>query len=314
MSNILCMSVFDNGQQMQSLAEAFRKYTDHDCVHVNLVQSYLDYDADVKLPELTDPKRVMELSDSISECDFFIFSEVMPSYAKDVLDELHIFNKIHPSNTIIRTAGTFSRSRSDEYRTMWLDDGWMFAGPLSDWSISGSIGRVAPVNYICPVHKIPQRTIPDDDTTRICFAPTKKAKGIDEFKAVLRRIENEYDDVIGVPIIGKTWNESVRIKAMCDITFDQFMIPTYANSSIESMYLHHAVVSDISPWCRVVHPDLPVISAHNEEGLYRVLVDLIENKELDWIGKEGHEYVLNYHHPSVVVEQWSHLIDHVKQN
>lgn len=313
MSNILCLSVFDNGQQMQSLAEAFRRYTDHDCVHVNLVQSYLDYDADVKLPEITDYKRIAELSNQISECDFFIFSEVLPFHVKDVLDEFHIFDKIKPSNTIIRTAGTFSRSRSEEYRTAWMEDGWMFAGPLSDWTISGSIGRVAPVNYICPVHKIPPR-VSQDDKTRICFAPTKKAKGIDEFKTVLRRIEGEYDHVVGVPIIGKTWKESVRIKAVCDITFDQFMIPTYANSAIESMYLSHTVVSDISPWCRVVHPELPVISAHNEEELYRVLVDLIENKELAWIGKECRQYVLLHHHPKFVVEQWSHLIDHVKQN
>lgn len=312
MSRILLLSAFDNGQQLQSLAEAYRKYTTHDAIHINLIQSYLNYDADVKLPEITDYERFAKLIDRVSVCDFFIFSEIIPIFMKNVLDQLRVYDKINPSNTIIRTAGSVVRSRADRYRSAWIEDGWMFAGPVSDWSLFGEVGRIAPVNYICPVDKIPKPK-PIDGDINICFSPTKKEKGIDEFKKVLGRLEKEYDVVVGVPIIGKSWKESVEIKSACHITFDQFMIPTYANSSIESMWLGHTVVSDISPWCRVVHPGLPIISAHNEGELYTVLVDLIENKVLGWVGKECKEYVRKHHHPAIVVKQWDHLIDHVRQ-
>lgn len=312
MCKILLLSMFDNGQQLQSLAEALRKYTSHGALHINLTPSYLDYDADIKLPEITDYKRFAELADRVSICDFFIFSEVMPSDIKDVLDRLRIYRKINSSNTIIRTAGSVARSRTEEYRSAWIDADWMFAGTVSDWTLFGGIGRMAPVNYICPVDKIPKPK-PMDDVIRIAFSPTKREKGVDEFKNVLGRLEKEYAAVFGVPIVGKSWEESVEIKSTCHITFDQFMIPTYANSSIESMWLGHSVVSDISPWCRVVHPDLPIISAHNEGELYTVLVDLIENNVLEWIGKECKEYVRKHHHPEIVVKQWEHLIDHVRQ-
>jgi hypothetical protein len=312
MANILLLSAFDNGQQLQNLAEAFRRYTKHDATHINLVQSYLNYDADVKLPTITDCEQFTKLLERAASCDFFIFSEVMPTGMERTLNDLHVYDKIHQSNTIIRTAGSVVRSQSDTYRSAWIDDDWMFAGPVSDWSLSGSVGRIAPVNYICPVDKIPNPK-PVDDVVRIAFSPTKKEKGIDEFRRVLCRLKKEYDTVVSVPIVGKSWKESVEIKSTCHITFDQFMIPTYANSSIESMWLGHTVISDISSWCRVVHPNLPIISAHTEMELYAILVDLIENNVPGEIGKECKEYVQKHHHPEIVVKQWEHLIDHVRQ-
>jgi len=310
--NILCISLFDNGHQLQLLAEALRKYTAHTAIHININQSFLDYDADIKLPEITGYKRFRELIDDVSECDFFIFSEVLPVDVKDVLDQLHVFDQINPSNTIIRTAGSYRTLNPDKLLLAWIRENWMFAGPYADWYISGRIGRMAPVNYICPVDKIPEQH-PIDDKIRVCFSPTRPEKGIDAFNRVMDKITSKCDNVEKVLISGVSWKEAIAIKATCQITFDQFMLHHYANSAIESMYLGHAVLSDVRSWCRMIHPDLPVISVKNESKLYSTLIDVIENKELDWIGDEGRRYVMKHHHPEVVAKQWDYLIEHVSK-
>ena len=311
MSNILLFSVFDNGNQMQHLAEALRKYTEHNAIHINVQQSYLDYDADVKLQDITDYKKFRELIDEVARCDFFMFSEVLPADVKDVLDRLQVYDRIKRSNTIIRTAGSYRTLNPDKLLLAWIRENWMFAGPYADWYISGRIGRMAPVDYICPVDKI-QDPQPINDVIRVCFSPTRAEKGTDAFNRVMDKITAKYDQVEKVLISGMSWKESIELKATCQITFDQFMLNHYANSSIESMYLGHTVLSDIGPWCRMIHPDLPVISVKNENELYSNLVDVIENEELDRIGAEGRRYVLKHHHPEVVAKQWDHLIDHVK--
>ena len=311
MVDILLFSVYDNGNQLQHLAEALRKYTNHEAIHINAKQSYLDYDADVKLQEVMDRETVEKLLDRVSKCDFFIFSESLPTDLAQVLSDLQVYHKITASNTIIRTAGSYKTINQDKMLLEWIRNNWMFAGPYSDWFISGEIGRVAPVNYICPVGKIPAPSRADDKI-RICFSPTRKEKGGDSFNQVMDKITSKYDYVEKVLISNVSWKEALKIKATCHITFDQFMLKHYANSAIESMYLGHAVLSDVRSWCRMIHPDLPVISVRNESELYSALVDLIENKELGWIGNGGKQYVLKHHHPKVVAKQWDYLIEHVQ--
>ena len=311
MSNVLLFSIFDNGNQLQHLAEALRKYTSHDALHLNVKQSYLDYDADVKLPEIITDEQVEELLFNVNECDFFIFSEVLPADVKKMLSEFGIYNKINPDNTIIRTAGSYRTLKPKKLLNAWVKENWMFAGPYADWYISGRIGRMAPVNYICPVDKIPIHAEPDD-IIRVCFSPTRTEKGTAAFNRVMDKIISTHDNVEKVLIKGVSFKESIKLKSTCYITFDQFMLHHYANSSIESMYLGHAVLSDVRSWCRMIHPDLPIINIRNENELYSELIELIDNKELSSIGAEGRQYVITHHHPKVVAKQWNYLIEHVQ--
>lgn len=310
MSKIMLFSVYDNGNQLQHLSEALRKYTKNGALHINMRQSYLDYDADVKLSGSIDQSVFDELVDRVSACDFFILSEHLPIDVRQMLDLLGVYDKITPKNTIIRTAGSYKTLNSRKLLDGWVNDGWVFAGPYSDWFISGRVGRIAPVNYICPIDKISVGT-DVGDKIRVCFSPTRKEKGTDAFNRAMDKIISNHDNVEKVLIEGVSWKESIRLKSTCLITFDQFMLHHYANSAIESMYLGHAVLSDVRSWCRMIHPDLPVISVKNENELYSTLIDVIENKEIAWIGEEGKRYVTKYHHPKVVANQWNYLINHV---
>ena len=314
MSNVLCVSRYDNGQQLQCIAEALRKYTNHNAIHLNLKQSYLNYDADIKLPEINNYKKMIELANRIADCDFFIFSEVFPSDVKNVLEQLHIYHRINPSNTIIRVGGSHVRSRSDEYLLAWIRDGWILAGLHHDWSLINRIGRIFPIPSICPIDKI-QEPISSEDDIGIAFSPTKKQKGIDEFDRVFKSIKNKYPHVFGHPIIGKSWKESISIKRGCRITFDQFMLDIHANSAIEGMYLKHVVLSNIGNYTMFCYPDLPIISVRNEKELYNELKNVLEHPELiKEIGERGKEFVLKYHSPMVVAKKLNYLIKHIEES
>lgn len=310
---ILCLAPFDNGGQLALLSEALNKYTNLDSRCLTFTQTYLQYDTDLLLSDFDTLTKQYELRDLVKSADFFIFSELLPNdpNIKDILINLGIHQNINPRNTIIRTAGSYSRVNAEHYLLEWMRHEWIYAGPYSDWALYRTIGRIAPVNYICPVDKIPKAK-PPKDKIRICFAPTKKEKGIDEFTNVMTALIERYDNVEVAPITNKTWKEAIEIKSTCNITFDQFMLSHYANSSIESMYLKHAVLSKISSWCFLIHPELPIGVVSNEQELEEELEYLINNPyKIKEIGEAGREYTLKQHHPKVVAKQWENLIAHV---
>ena len=153
---------------------------------------------------------------------------------------------------------------------------------------------------------------PSEVDIKIAFSPTRREKGVREFNNVIKSIESEYDHVKGVPIIGKSWKESMLIKSRCQITFDQFMIPTYGNAAIEGMYLKHAVLSKIDDYTKFCYPDLPIISVRNEKQLYNELKNVLEHRELiKEIGNRGRQFILKNHSSAVVAGKLNHLIKHV---
>ena len=331
---ILLVSNMDNGQQMQLLAEALRKYTDHDALHLNQIRTFLDYDTDLWIGDFANNfegvKRRTEGYD-----DFFIFSEIipdelslmMPKGLRKNLTSLDVFKKLTKHNTIIRMAGSLSRMSYKERYYAQLKRGWVYAGGYHDFSIASQVGLVAPTRNICPIDKIPEPT-PPKDKIRICFSYTKWGKGGDEFTNVMNILTEEYDNVEPVLIKGKSWRETIEIKSTCNINFGHIKRPskvsapiekvykilTYANSPIESMWLKQPVVSKVDLWTRTLYPDLPIIVIRSEKELYDALKELIEHPEvMNEIGAKGKEFVTKYHHPKVVAEQWDKLMQFVKE-
>lgn len=312
--SVLLLSYWDNGQQLQLLAEALREYTDFDVLHLSVNKTYLYDSADMYLKDVDTQMKLFELRDLVKDIDFFIFSEFLPHALemKNVLELLEISGKPRANNTIIRTAGSVVRKQHEKYLLAWIRSGWIFAGPYNDWSLSSGVGRMAHVDYICPIDKIPESK-PVKDKIRICFAPTKKEKGVEQYLRVMDNLTKKYDNVEAKPITGQSWKESIKLKATCNITFDQFMLTSFANSSIESMWLKHAVLSKISSWCRAFYPDLPIITVNNEDELETELGYLIDNPDvIDKFGEAGKEHVLKHHTPERVAKQWENLINHVR--
>lgn len=233
-----------------------------------------------------------------------------------MIKDVDVLKSATPKNTIVRAGGSAVRKHIDYYAYKQRVEGWTYTGAYHDSTLSSKLS-IAPTTNILPIDDMPDPK-PSNDKLRVAFAPTKLAKGVNEFVSVLNRIKKEYDFVEGVPIAGKSWKESVEIKSTCHITFDQFMIPTYANSAIESLYLKHPVISKIDWWTRMIYPDLPIIPVSTEEDLYRSLVDLIKARtdppnHSMWLRRQGKTFVEKHHHPKVVAKQWEYLINHVTQ-
>lgn len=314
--NITLVSWWDNGQQMQLLADAIRKYTDHDALHLNVVETYLGYDRDLYYPDYKKtPTGILELKEKIRGYDdFFIFSEFLPddNPLRSILEELGIYRKLSRNNVIIRTGGSVVWMNPEHYLFAQLKRGWIYTGAYHVWRIASQIGFVAPTRNICPIDKIPNPK-PLKDKIRVAFSPTKKEKGVDEFSKVMDTVMKEYDNVEAVPITGKSWEESMKTKSEANVTFDQFLVESYGNSAQESMYLSHAVLSKVDSWTYLCYPDLPIINVPTERDLYEQLKFLIENpEEIERIGKKGKDFVEKYHTPEKVAKMWEMLMKHVK--
>ena len=313
---VVLFSIYDNGSQMQWLAEALRKYCGYGALHINVVKTKpMLYDSDVWLAKVNTIEKQRELMNKIKDAEFFIFSEFLPNSRemKSILKPLGIYKNVNPDNTIIRTGGSVVAYNTDHYLLERIRRGWVYAGGAHDFSISSKIGLVAPTRNICPIDKLPEPNSPEDKV-RICFAPTKEVKGVKPFTRVMKRITKEFGDVEFVPITNKTWKESVKIKATCNATFDQFWIPTYANSAIESMYLNHVVFSRIDLWTSLLFPDLPIVNVQHEEEAYSQLKAMLDDPDaVRELGEKGHEFILANHTPKIVAKQWIKLIEFVKE-
>jgi hypothetical protein len=138
-------------------------------------------------------------------------------------------------------------------------------------------------------------------------------KGVPEFNTALTILESKYDNVEVTPIINMSWAEAIRAKRNCNITIDTLTgIPGYGNTSIESMFLRHAVLSKLDEYTKMLYPDIPIYDVKDTPETVSALSALIENKDLlISAGELGNKFVLKYHHPEIVVEMWEHLINHV---
>jgi len=315
MSRVLLIAIYDNAGQMIELCKALNKYTEHDARCITKTQTYLNYETDIYLPDYDTPTGMLELRSLLSDRDFFIFSEFLPDDmpVKAILEELGLYLKLTRNNVIIRTAGTNPQNKPEHYLFAQMRRGWTYAGGYHDYLISSGVGFVAFTRNILPVDKIPEPN-PPKDKIRVAFAPTKRRKGVDAFNRVMKTLTQEYDNVEAVPITGKSWKESIKIKSECNVTFDKLIGSTYGNSAIESMYLSHAVLSKIDYFNKVLFPDLPIIRINTERDLYTELKKLIENPEsIEEIGKKGRDFALKMHHPKVIAEQWDNLIKFVAE-
>lgn len=301
MTNILCVSLFDNGGSLQQLSNAINKYTDDTSIHLNYQQTWLDYDVDIAGQDTS----AKEIKSKVGSPDFFIFSELVPPQFKD------LNFKLERSNTILRCFGAITRNSLKTYREYWSNTFVTMVSGGFDPTIHPYLGFVAyHIPNIYEFSDFPKRT--HSNKLKICHAATNEwLKDANHVKDVFLELEKNYD-VETVMISKVPWKETLKIKATCDITVDQFILGTYASSSIESMYLEQAVVSRISPFVRSMHPDLPIIQSE-KENLYSTLENLIQNPDkVSELGEAGKNYASKEHDAERNISKWTNLIEWVK--
>lgn len=299
MTNILLISTFDNGGSMQQLCDALNKYTEHDCRHLNYVQTYLNYDVDINANDFTET----ELKYMLSDREFFIFSEAIP----DSIRKIGIEKKLNKTTSIIRCFGSITRDRLPQYRSWWYSSFTTFTSGGFDPTIHPYLGFVA--YHIPNIYNFDKFPKPNrNNKIKICHAATnQKLKNTKEVMNVLEKLEKDIG-IEPILITNTSWEDSLKIKATCHITIDQFKLGTYASSSIESMYLGHTVISKLSPFIRSMHPDIPIIQA-DLDNLYDVIKNILFNSNsIDIIGNKGRNYAIKEHSAELNVVKWDHLI------
>uniref|UniRef100_A0A6M3LFN3 Putative glycosyltransferase n=1 Tax=viral metagenome TaxID=1070528 RepID=A0A6M3LFN3_9ZZZZ len=303
MTNILCVSLYDNGGSLQQLTHALNAYTLHDARHLNFKQTWLKYDVDIKASDY----RNEELNELFKDRDFFIFSELIP----DRFKELDFYKKLNRENTIIRCFGSTTRNQVNIYRSDWTKCFWTYASGGFDPTIHPYLGFVA--YHIPNIYEFSDFPAPhkNNNKIKVCQAVTNKdVKSTTKVVDTLWKLEQDYgiDPII---ISGIPWKDTLKIKASCHITIDQFKLGTYASSAIESMYLRNAVVSRISPFVRSMHPDIPIVNT-TEETLSEAIIQLISEPERMFeLGEKGHKYAMKEHDAKTNIAKWDYLIQWV---
>jgi len=301
---ILCVSLFDNGGSLQQLSNAINKYTEHTAKHLNFEPTWLKYDVDINGKNYTNE----ELKEKIQDYEFFIFSELIPQRFSDLKITLT------RENTIIRCFGSITRNNIPLYRNWWSKDFFTIVSGGFDPTIHPYLGFVA--YHIPNIYEFsdfhPSATI--NNKIRICQATTNRSlKDTDTVSKVFLEIEKKYSHVETIIIHKVPWKDTLKIKATCDITVDQFKLGTYASSAIESMYLQHAVISRISPFIRSMHPDIPIVQS-DERNLFNTIENLVIHPEkIIELGNAGRNYAYKEHSAELNIIKWTELIRWIQE-
>jgi glycosyltransferase involved in cell wall biosynthesis len=141
------------------------------------------------------------------------------------------------------------------------------------------------------------------EVVRIGHSPTNRlAKGSDHIIRAINSLKARYPVEL-VLIENVSYEESLRLKAGCDIFVDQLGDLGYGLSALEALAMGIATCSCLVDGFEDTYPDHPIVevSALDLEGK---LVELLENpdKRIE-IGRKGHEWVKRVHGKSNVVKK-----------
>ena len=154
---------------------------------------------------------------------------------------------------------------------------------------------------------------PKDDNShiRIVHAPSKRVgKGTKFVLDAFEELKKKYDNIELVLVEGKTQQEAFEVYKTADIVVDQLYVGTYGVFAIESMALGKPVITYISEEMKERLPEtLPIVSG-GTKTIKDALELLINDPKLrNSKGKEGREYVENYHDYRVIAHVLKDIYD-----
>lgn len=307
MTNILICADFDNGGQMAAIWKAINKYTEHKARLITFRRTYLDYEEDVYNPP---PNKVKELADW---ADFFILGEVL---APNLQSE-PIYQKIKYDNCIVRAGGSVARTYPNLYCTGKMAE-IMKTGAYQDCTITSRIYPMAHTVNMYHFDEFPHANQPDSRPYRLVFSGTALKHTLGFSGAIMetwKMLEKKYDKSVidFVNIKHTSWAKTLKIKATCDICYDQTALGFYGSSSIEGMYYDMPTFCYVSGWCKSIHPDLPLINLRDSKAIFNKTVEMIENPDEFWkSSKDGREYCMRVHDAKNAIVRWTSLIDYVQ--
>lgn len=145
----------------------------------------------------------------------------------------------------------------------------------------------------------------EDGVLRVGHAPTNRAvKSTEAFLAAAAKLGRELPVAV-VLIEGQSWWDCLKLKATCDVYFDQVLLG-YGNNAIESWGMGIPVVAGAQPDTLAEYErrfgSIPFPVA-DEGSIYQALRGLADPGVREWWRHRGLEHVQQWHAEKRVVEQ-----------
>lgn len=304
---ICIVAALDPAHQASLLWKAFNEFTSHQARLVTMKESYLGYPTDI----VYDRAEPFEIIEVLANTDFFVFvSQVtlFPFY--------NLQGKLNRTNHLIMTYGSEIRMNSANFLLSWLRNDTMIV-------TSHDYSQSSPVGFSCqhlPISvdftEIGERTPPGDGVVRVVHTPTAPVlKQTDLFLKSMDKIREKHKDlkIETVLIEGKSWTECLRLKAQCDLCYDQMAIGSYGMGTVESWAMRQPVIGRANAWLRSWYPDLPLIDA-GPDVLEQRLEDCIVNESFrEETGRMGRVFAEQNHDVRRNIRKLEFLIRHVQE-
>ncbi len=152
-------------------------------------------------------------------------------------------------------------------------------------------------------HQFKLSKFEQEEMINIGHAPTNRAaKGSDVIITIVKKIEKSFPVKLQL-IENLPYEEAIKRKAKCHIFIDQIGDLGYGISGLEALAMGIPTCSCLAPGFDEKYPDHPFVVI-NENNLESRLIHLIQDSELRLKkGREGREWVKQYHDPVNVVRQ-----------
>ncbi|MFA5693313.1 MAG: hypothetical protein WC907_06800 [Acholeplasmataceae bacterium] len=291
----------DSGNQGFLTARAMRRHLGWDAKCLVFQRNYLGYDYDWVYLENVTRDIVMDYA---RDCSFFVF---MDCVATDPAVRFNDF--LTRDNHCVLGVGSGLR-RSVDYTLMnQIKRNVRVIVPPQDESLCTHLCGVPFDFVIIDIDKIDAIKEDKNNEFTVCHAHTSPStKGGDVIQSVLAdHPEIKSDEIHSLP-----WPEAIKRKSRAHVIIDSLTMPTYGLNTLESGVLRQHCITNIGPWCYMIHPDFPFMSVNPlvtgksvRDGVESSLLDLYNNLDsYDHVLDEADRWVRSHHHSSVVAEKW----------
>lgn len=315
---ILFIESYDPAAQGYLTCKAMRKHLGWNARNVITAQTWLEYDYDWQVGK---ERTIEEIVTFAEDCDFVFIQDGFVPKELEPVTKTNCFKK---GRTAVVAYGTPLRNTMDRWLARSIRGAAVLVPPFEYTMVPEMI--TIPLNHqIVDVEGVEKYSeeIKRNDKITICHATVSYNRGREIYEKVVGKLKEKYDIQFDV-IQGMNWRSTIRKKAEAHITIDSNLIHIPGLNCMEGLLLGHEVVSNISPWVYMVHPDLPIHSFNVayrestgdsiEKTIYTKLenaIKSIEDGTNDAQRDKYRKWVIDNNRPEIVAKRFEHFLEFV---
>lgn len=268
-----------------AFTNAINRYTEHSCRLITTAEKYgFDYEKDIHIPDIEDFGEVEQL---LKDADIFHFhvlndenSHLGPLIIRDYIIGKKILHHHHGHPDYIINVDAYN----EKYRKLKRK---VIVSTPDLLKVADNATWVPNLVPLFDVHFLPryESSLPQG-VIKVCQSPTRKYhKHTQEFKTVMRKLQEKYPSVETLVIEKRPYIECLKMKRTCHIVFDH-MRGWFGIASLESLSQGKPVIAGLDEWNieRIKEftgsDDLPWVIARSQHELEDKLETLITDDDL----------------------------------